>query len=222
MSMADLITALRKLAHDGPTDHVVYSEKLGVRPDGMTVDGSNKVFRLGGQDGHSLPLVAASVYLTYGSTQRTQTGFAQSDNVNGIITFTNAPTNGLEILADYNYYWFSDAQYTEFLNEAAQTISAGVTDATAIIAGLQQALYQYALSFFFQSRASQYAERYASSGGEAGQSVQTVCQQYMALSKQAAARGATYRDDYYKRQGQREAPASTTVTYRVDPITPFR
>jgi hypothetical protein len=220
--MATLISSLRILTHDGPTDHVIFSEKLGTRPDGFTVNGTNKVFRLGGEDGHSLPLVASSVFISTGATQRSQSGFTQTDNVNGFITFATAPPAGIDVFADYNYYWFSDAQYTEFLNEAAQTVQAGVADATVIITGLTQSLLQYALASFFKSRASQYAERYSTSGGEVGQSVEAVAKIFLSLSKEASARGKDYRDEYYTRQGARNAPAQAIGNYRIDPITPPR
>lgn len=240
MTLADLITSLRILSHDGPTDHVVFGETLGSRPDGLIIDGINTTFRLGGEDGHSLPLVASSVYMTapggfypfgvggfgtgaYGGTYvRTQQGFTVVDLVNGFVTFTYPPSVGMVLQADYNCYWFSDAQYTEFLNEAAQTTLSGISGPTFVPTGLVQAMLQFALALFFESRASQYAERYATSGGEAGQSVDSVAKTYMSLSDKAMKRGQSYRDDYYKRQGQREAPASAVITFRIDPITPFR
>jgi len=225
MTLAALITSLRILGHDGPADHTIFGEKLGAVPNGFPVDGSNTVFKIGGQDGHSTPIVAGSVYLTYPADptkRRITTGFTLSDAVNGFITFSVAPASSTEILADYNYYWFSDAQLTEFINEAAQTTVAGTTDPTTIDANLVQAMLQFALASFFQSRASQYAERYATSGGQAGTSVDQVAKMYLDLAKAATIRATQYRDDYYKRQGQREAPSSVVVNFRIDPITPFR
>ena len=230
MTMATLLTSLRAMVHDGPADHTIFGEKLGVLPNGYPVDGSNTVFKLGGEDGHSTPIVdlgtppdAGSVFLTYTATngaRRTQTGFTISDAVNGFITFAVAPTAGIEILADYNYYWFSDTQHTEFLNEAAQTTQAGVTDPTQVGAGLIQAMMQFAAANFFQARASQYAERYATSGGQAGTSVDVVSKTYLSLAKAATLRGTQYRDEFYSRQGQRNAPAAVIVNYAIDPITP--
>ena len=222
MALADLVLELRLLCKDTASSHIVYGESLGNLP-GQPVDGSNTKFRLGGQDGHTLPVVASSVYVTIvGSSFRTQSGFTLSDAANGILTFSPAPSNGAQVLVDYNYYWFADAFYNEFLTQAAQMALAGTTDSTSVPEGLKEAMMQYALYLFYGARASQYAERYSSSGGEAGQSVESVAKVYLSLANAAKKRADEIRDDYYKRQGQRHAPASATVSYQIDPITPIR
>lgn len=222
MALSDLITSLRVLAQDGPADHTVFGENLGSIT-GMPIDGANQNFRLGGQDGHSLPVVAGSVYITnVGTTFRTQSGFTLTDAVNGVVNFTSAPAVNSVLQADYNYYWFTDAKYTEFLNQAAQTTLAGATGPAAVPDGLREAMMQYALSLFFTSRASQYAERYSSSGGDAGQSVESVAKAYIAMAASARKKGDDFKLDFYKGQGKRETAAATIPTFRIDPITPGR
>jgi hypothetical protein len=241
MNLSTLISNLRVLANDGPTDHVVFSESIGTRNDGLTFDGANKIFRIGGEDGHTLPIVPGSVYLTcpngltpfgvggFGQGQfdsgyfiRSQVGFTLDDPINGILLFTSAPKEGTKIVADYNYYWFTDTKLTEFLNEAAQMTLAGINDPTMIIDGMVHIMMQFALSLFMKARAAQYAERYRTSGGEAGTGVDAVTKAYMDIAKKAGADGEKYQTLYYQRQGQRNAPAAAIVTFRIDPITPRR
>lgn len=220
MSLATLIASLRTLASDNTDSNVIYGEKIGDTQ--FLVDGTNRLFRL-----RNVPLVGANagvgnVYLTRpGTSYRIQTGFTITDVANGIITFTVAPTANESIYADYNYYYFSDAKYTEFLNEAASNLLLNATDdPTTVVAGLIPAMMQYALALFFKARASQYQSRYSSSGGEAGQSVESVASGYAKLAAAAEKRGDTMRQAFYENQSQNFSPGVAVANYRIDPITP--
>lgn len=233
MTIANLITSLRTLAHDKLTDKAIFGEQLGGSDQlAFPVNGSNTVFRL-----KQIPLADAAgtagaalyVWVTIvgtGAVTRTHNGFAITDPLNGIITFTAAPnpgsSNNAGVYVDYNYVWFTDTVYTEWLNQAANDTYAGVTDATQIPEGLIEAMLQYALYYFYMNRATQYAERYESSGGDAGEQVQTVTQAFTALAKAAKASGDAKRKDYYQRQGQRDLPSSQDGNVTFDPITPIR
>lgn len=236
-SIAGLTTSLRRLTHDDVDDKVVFSEQLGGNDQlAFPVDGVNRTFRL-----KSAPLAnpntsgtqdATYVWVTIigaGATVRSQshTLFSVTDQVNGIITFAVAPNPGSAVsnagvYVDYNFFWFTDAKYQEFLNQAANMTVAGVTDATQIAEGLVEPMLQYAIAYFWKARASQYAERYESTGGDASQRVQTVTQAYLALAKEAQSRGDYLKKDYYQRQGQRDLPSSQDGNVSFDPITPIR
>lgn len=236
MTLATLITSLRILANDGPDSKTIFDEQLGSDP-AMPVDGVNVNFKV-----KSIPLadVAQSgtnnaIYMWVsivgtGAVFRSQlrTLFKVIDPVNGIIQFIAAPNpgsaQGQGVYVSYNYYWFSDAKYTEFLNEATNNLLLdAATDPTTVNTGLVPALLQYALASFFKARASQFMERYTSSGGQAGQSVDAVSKIYLTAAGQAEKRADTIRAAYYQRQGQRDAPAFTdTIPLKMDPITPKR
>lgn len=234
MTIAQLVTALRILTHDAPDDKVIFSEQLGGSDNvAFPVDGSNKIFRL-----KNIPLVdpaglaGAAVYtwLTIrgtGAVQRTHAGFKINDQANGIVEFTVAPNPGTTNAADgvyfdYNYYWFSDVKYTEFLSQAANMTVAGVTDATVIVEGLREAMYQYAVAYFWKARASAYGDKIESTGGDAANMPQSVTTAFLALAKEAQSRGDYLKADYYKAQGQRESPSSQDGHVNFDPITPIR
>lgn len=208
--LANVITSCRILANDTPTSNFIPEET----PKGLT-DGSNTKFRLQYQN-----IVATSVYISYGSTFRTTTGFTV-DLVNGILTFTPAPANGVKLLADYNFQWFTDADWTEFLAQAALQLGSS-TDVTTVNPGLQQALEQYALYNFYMRRATRYADKYASTGGQASQQVETVTQNFLNLAKNAMKMGDKFRTDYYEKQGQQKNPSGTVVAMQFDPMSPRR
>lgn len=215
MSLAALIVSARTLAKDTSTSN--FSRET---PNGAN-DGSNKHFTLGYRN-----VIVANVFVTINTSYRSQSGYTFDDTASGIssaalLTFTAAPASGASpFLVDYNYYWFTDAEYTEFLNDSAMKL--GQTDPTLVASNMVDILLQYCLGYFWQARATQYAHRYASSGGQVGQSVQDVTKAFKALADAAFKLADGMRDMFYKRQGQREAPATATVNYGIDPMTPVR
>lgn len=204
-----LINQLRSLANDTTTSNFIKFET----PIGAA-DGANKYFKLQYEN-----IVTASVYISYGTTFRTQAGFTV-DLTNGIITFTSAPASATELLTDYNFLWFSDTEYSEFLVTASQHL--GETDPDDVDTGLVMALLQYALGYYWQRRASAYAHRYSSSSMGVSAQVDVITTNFMKLANMAFNTGEKFRIQFYQRQGQREAPASGTQTYNIDPYTPQR
>lgn len=215
MLLADLITSLRTLAGDTTISNLITAET----PIG-TADGTNTHFRLQYRKIVGSSSTTHSVYISFGTTWRTQSGFTM-DLTNGLITFTSAPANGTELLVDYNFYWFNDTEHTEFLNRAANHFSAN-TDPTLVDPGLEMALLQYALGYYWQRRASEYAHRFSSSSMGVSAQVDVITKNFTNLAKAAFDTADKFRDMFYKRQGQREAPASGTQTYKFDPYTPQR
>lgn len=228
-SLATLTTSLRNLASDGPADKIVYGEPLGYDP-AFPVNGTNLTFRL-----KNTLVVTASAYYTIvgtGAVVRSQSSFSVTDSPNGIVAFTagHAPNPGAApngIWIDYAWQWFADAKYTEFITEGARNLQLSATgDPTTIPEGLIPAMLQYALANLFRARASLYQEKYSSSGGDAGQSVESVAKGFAAMANAADKRGDSLRDSYYQNQGQRlQAAWGSPTTYRppaIDPITPER
>ncbi len=210
-ALATLITDTRILCNDTPTSNLITQEA----PKGA-INSSNTKYRLQYQ-----LVVTGSVFLTQGSTFRTQSGFTL-DLPNGILTMTSAPTSGTDPFeVDYNFNWFTDTDYTEFLAEAAKAVN-NVADPTKIVDGLVPALLHFALYYFWMRRASQYAHKYQSSGGQAGQNVDVVTTNFRNLAKDAKAAALALRDDFYTEQGRAKNPAAAATNISFDPFTPRR
>lgn len=233
--LAALIYSLRALAEDNQDSHLIEGEQLGGSDQPQfPVNASNTTFRLKSKPLSDYAGAASFVWVTivgHGAVTRTQAGFTIVDQVNGIISFSVAPDPGNGtypttppngVYVDYNFQWFSDAKYAEFLNRSANDTVAGTTDPTTIAEGLKEVMLQFALSKFWFARASQYANQYRSSGGDASEDVQTVCQAFTNLGKAALKAATDARTAYYQRQGQRDEMASIQVNYRIDSITPRR
>jgi hypothetical protein len=209
VDVTDLIDQLRILSSDTDKSNAIYGET----PSGKA-DGTNTHYKLQNKN-----IVVASVFISYGTTYRTQLGFLL-DHGDGIITFSSAPISGTVLNVDYNFQWFTDEEMSEFLNTAGLHI--GSSDITMVEDGLVASLLQYALGYYWLRRASQYAHRYSSSSMGISTQADVVTQNFRKLSELAFKQADSFREMFYKRQGQREAPASGTVSYGIDPYTPRR
>ena len=226
-----LIAIVRSLVGDTPTKKIIQSEQLGGSDlPQFPVDGTNTTFQLKNaplSDDIGMAIYSWVTIVGTGAVVRSQAIFTIVDPINGIINFTDAPNPGSAtpaagVYVAYNYEWFTDSDYAQFLYQAAQMTLAGTIDPTTIVNGLSDAMVQYAIAQFWLARASQYAERYASSAGGVTEQVQAVAQIYLNLAKAANTRADFLKLDFYKRQGQREAPASADITHRWDKISPIR
>lgn len=217
-ALPTLITNLRILGQDTPTSNLINRENLKPNPDGTRTKFYVDNKPIVGTDSDT-----NSVYVTSGNTDagfRSQSGFTV-DLANAIITFAVAPANGVTpFVADYNFYWFSDTDYTEFLNEASKQCSA--SDPTQVQTGLEPAMMQFALYYYWMRRATQWANKYSSTGGLASQSADQVAKNFHMLAKEAWAAGEKERLEFYKNQGQNVKAATSVINYGIDPYTPIR
>jgi hypothetical protein len=206
---------IARLRVDG-NDTATSNPRLGETPLGKR-DGSNVLFRLAYPN-----ILTGSIYRTYGSTVRVQTGFTVTDAPTGYITLTAAPDSGATQPFFFDYYqqWFLDADYTSMIDEATEEL--GTPAGTAVIENLYPVLVQLALERYWLRRASQYATLYASSGGGAMAHPDTVSGTYIRLAKDARAKAAAMRVAAYVDPGAKQAPASGTITYGISPYTPRR
>lgn len=189
--------------------------KLGDTPQG-TRDASNVIFRLSATN-----IVTTSLKLTYGTTVRSATGFTVLDAVAGYIQMTAAPDATTQpFFFDYAFQYFTDADMMKFLDGATGDLGGVV--GTDLDAGLYSAQVQFALARFWKRRASTYANQYATSGGGANASPESVTAQFLSLAKAATNEGVRLMNAFYTRHGKRQAPASGTITQRIVPYTPRR
>jgi hypothetical protein len=211
-TLSNLIQSLKIASDDAPSSHLINTETPGV-PNGVLTQ-----FRL-----QNANVVQNSVYVTMGASFRTQAGFTV-DYANGIITFTSAPLlNVNPFSVDYAFLWLVDSDYEDFLTQGARFVGPGDnSDPTAVSDGLIPAMLDFALCRFWKRRATAYAHKFSSSGGQAGQSVDVVTKAYNTLAESAYKSAKELRSDYYDRQGQKKAPASAVINYAMDPYSPPR
>jgi hypothetical protein len=208
---AALIARIRVEANDTAESNF----KPGETPIG-TRDSANKTFRLA----YPNP-VPDSMRLTYGTTVRSAAGFTLLDRPSGYVEITTAPDLATQPFNfDYFYQWFTDADYRQMIDGSTEDL--GGVAGTDLDPGLYSALVQFALSRFWKRRASTYAHLYATTGGGAGASPESVTAQFLSLAKAATNEGIRLETAFYTRHGRRNAPASGTITQRISPYTPRR
>jgi hypothetical protein len=208
----ELLARLRNESDDTATG----KPKFGDTPAG-TRDGANTTFRL------SYPNpITGSIYLTYGAAVRANTGFAILDGPSGYVQLTTPPDAGTTqpFFFDYFYQWFLDADLQKMIDGATEDL--GGVAGTDLDAGLYSAQVQFALARFWKRRASTYAHLFATSGGGANASPESVTAQFLSLAKEATKEGVRLMTAFYTRHGKRNAPASGTITHNISPYTPKR
>ena len=215
MSATNYTELLARLRNESD-DTAAGKPKMGDTPLGNR-DGANVIFRLA----YPNP-VAGSIYLTYGTTVRSAAGFTLLDGPSGLIQMTAAPDAGTTqpFYFDYFYQWFLDADLQKMIDGATEDL--GGVAGTDLADGLYSAQTQFALSRFWKRRASRFAEFYATAGGGASASPESVTTQFLNLAKAATNEGIRLMNAYYTRHGGRQAPASGTITHQISPYTPRR
>lgn len=223
MGATDYTTLIAKARLDGDdpaTGQLAFMDT----PDGRR-DGSNQLFKLHGTNiiTGTVGGVAVGPWYTYGTgIVRSTGGFTLTDADNGYVTITAAPdaATTFPFFFDFRFLWFKDADYQTMIDEATQELGyqAGVATPT----GLYPALISLVLWRYWTRRASQWAIRYAASGGGAADSVETVCQAFRNLAKDARKTATDQIKFYMQGTGQRDRPSSYTVTMGIDPYTPKR
>ena len=211
VASVNLIESLRIAGEDAETSNRAFNES----PVGA-VNGTNTHFRLANRN-----IVPGSVLISDSTgvwrENAAAYGFVE-DDVNGMITFNTAPVLNTILTADYYWQWFTDTDMSEFINEAAQNL--GYTDPTAVPQLQVTSLLKYALNVLLLRKAQAYTRKFSSSSGGISQEVAAVANQFQEEAKQAFDEGVKLMNNYYTRSGARQAPASGTTTYKVDPFTP--
>lgn len=211
---------MRLLVRDpetAPSPYNLISQEAPGLPQGQNFgDPTTLVFYLSQK-----PIVASSVFITLGTVIR-QTAAAAGctvDLVNGILTFAAAPA-AQPFLVDYNYNFFQDADYQEFIFQGMRLIGLPGNLTQMVDELLAPAVYEGAKAYWYKGMATSYANRYRSSGGGMGQDVDVVTANYLKLAAKCEADAITMTDRYYTRQSQNKAPSSHFLNYGISRITP--
>ena len=179
-------------------------------------DGANTMFRLPFPNP-----VAGTLYFTFGTSKRSQAGFTILDQAAGYVNITAAPdTTTQPFFFDYYFQWCTDAEITKFIDGATEDL--GGVMGTDLEAGLYSAQVQFAISRYWKARASSYAHLYATAGGGANASPESLTENFMKLAREATKEGVRLMTSFYTRHGKRNAPASGTISYGISPYTPRR
>jgi hypothetical protein len=211
---------LRTLGNDTATSNPKFSDT----PTGLR-NAANALFRL------SYPNpVPASMYLTYGAgiiRQPAGAGtFSLLDGPSGYVTMLGAAIPDASVTQpfffDYFYQWFQDADYTTMLDNATDVIGPplGISAGTDLPEGLYPAQLQYALSDYWNRRASQFANLFATKASTSESAPETPSLNFGKLAAAAQKSADKLLLAYYTKSGANKTPASGTVSYQFSKVTP--
>lgn len=165
-------------------------------------------------------------------------GFTITDNISGEFVFATPPAQNSKITASYYWQWWTDDELINFLNKGAEQIgiddptvtTGGPTDSAYLMVpqGLRSAALYYAAGWS-QDKLVQYMMNRRHSGeylleqdkgGDEGfaQIIQQMRSQKTDYFKMAD----KFRNDFYTRQGRRNAPVFRVRMGRKKPYGPMR
>lgn len=219
---AQAIIELRDILKDNATDKLcVQKEVIG------PVDGVNTLFstfeyrrvtNFTQASGSTFP-----VGLWKNGTLLNATGCTLDDPQSGAFQLVAAPSNTSrdKMRATYYYQWFVDSELDAFLQHASSWLGFSTTY-TNIDNGLNPACLRYAAQEAYEACAMKYSQRAAEKFQLEDTATDVILKSVDAFREMAdnfLSKAETFRDDFYKRQGQSNAPLYNLAVGAVrDPV----
>ena len=220
MSYSVAVTELRQLLADTEFHKKATNKKLIGK-----IDGDNKSFVT-----YDKRILEDTLEVMVDGTQ---VNFTLEDSVKGLITINDAPSINSKVTANYYFQFWIDDELKTFLNKGAEATSqwSSVIPDQAylqILPGLKTAALFVAASLAQRSLIQFLVNRRHSEEfniEQDGNDDSAFSQMINALQKNADQYwndGMKFRDDFYKRQGKREAPAFAIKLGKVRNYGPIR
>lgn len=221
------IVELRQLLSDDKTDKRASRKKvIG------DIDGTNTHFRT-----YDKRIIADTFQVFSGDDEITDSA-SLDDAISGEFTLSSPPDKNTKLTASYYFHWWTDTELQNFLNKGAESIgiddpnhtSGGDADQAylQIPQGLRSAALYYAaghaqkklIQYMMNRRHSGEFQLEQDKGGDEG--FAAIITQMRSEMKDNFKQADTFRDDFYKRQGRRNAPVVRIKTGRTQRYGPFR
>jgi hypothetical protein len=215
MPVADVIKDLRTELDDSD-----YS-KQATDDVSKQITTTNKIFTL-----NHRPIVAATEVVTVDGVILALTTGYTINNTTGVLTLVAVPS--AIVTVSYFWYDFSDDQLDGFIFSGLNHVSLGTTrtnaetDFAAAPQGLQAVIEHYALYHAFAALASKTIRLHKAGAGQKNIDKDQVGKKYQEAATFWHEAADKEREDYYKRQGRRNAPASAENSVDYPTNTPIR
>ncbi len=212
MTAAQVTTSVRTEVNDLGTDR---SQTIRREQPAGEMDGVNTRFTI---VRWPIPVGTFKLYKS-GALLVVTTDYA-IDLTTGLLTMVVAPnfSAGDRLEADYQFIWFPDEQYLEFVISAGGMLGKTSTATTVadrvdavILAteeGLMEALKLFAACRYYMSRGGEYTHQFNANAGGQTQFSESISRNFRDSAKQTCDRATLARDDFYKGFGGREKPAA--------------
>jgi hypothetical protein len=227
ITLATLLTSVRSLSGDGPSDNYARSENLN-NNDGKA-NGTNLVFYV--QNAPIAPggLIQLMVDNTLIPNPYASASISAINEATGQVIFAagHAPTT--TIFANYYYYLFQDATWQQFVVSALEQLNFSNPSTESLDLDVQAipdrflGAVKMLIRYWFAARVSQqtglwYNQRLQ----ERVEDRDNVSKKWTSIATQAMKDGLLARDDAYRGSGSKEAPSFRIKQFQAKPWTPYR
>lgn len=214
--LTDLLSRLRTAIDDVAGGKTVFKENISRSVWGNQVTTGNKSFRLNNQ---RIAVIASVSTLLVSADGAAYAAAATEDDFRGIFTLASSPATSL--FAQYDWTYFTDAELTDFINQAADFV--GVSDPTTVPVGMIDALVFKAGSDASFALSARRAGLYnAGAGGKTAQKGD-ISKKYKDLAKDLFDRATAERLAFYgTRKGKSSSPSYGKFATKQRPWTPRR
>lgn len=206
-------------------------------------DGTNKIFTIPGGRLVVYPASSPTFFpLAYnsGTPLHFGTDYTVPTPKNGQLIFVAAPPETESLAVDFNYTWFDDLEWDNYLHLASNKVGlalyyvgassvagsfvlpVGATQPADIPDGLFDAICQLAAALAAEALAERFATKYDLSAGDHSYNPSQMAQAFDKRAEKLEKSGLNARDDFYKGQGRQYQPSIQTPGYVLPPITPPR
>jgi len=216
MSWTTYIDDMRRLLSDGPKDRLRHRKRVFGQ-----VDGSNVVFK-------TLEFRRITDFTTAGAPEGVYVNgvtatVTTDDTDSGEFVLDTAPVDGDVVEATYYTQWFTDAELTGFIDEAANWLKIG--NKTNMPIGLQPAALHYGLQSAYQKLAIRWAEMLSETyrlEDTPKENVIKMADSYRQAAKDMHTKSMALRDDYYKGAGAQHSQYSRPLLGEIRDVPPRR
>jgi hypothetical protein len=214
--ISTLIASVRSAFNDTLADHFAKDDLT------KQVDGTNLRFKLNCQNvvDHTTDGAPSDPAVYVAGTLKTVTTDYTVSKATGLIVFVTGhqPTAGQRVSVEYFYVLIPDADYISFAQGASDFVGVkptftATTDYTAWNDLLNSAAEHYMHSHAAQKMANLSSWYYSANAGNKSFDKKNIAAAFSKTARDEAAEAVERRDDVYKRQGQRNAPAMNQSAY---------
>ena len=219
------ILDVRRSINDGPKDRHVKDKRVLGPADGVNTNFFTLEDRLVlTAAGSLLPAPGIIVSIDFVPIPQNQITI-NTDPVLGSFSLATPPIATADVRVEYFFQYFLDEDLDEALRMAAGQILS-VTNYLLIAPGLQLAALYLSAHFAFQKQAVRWVDRLSHKFILEDEPLQNEVMNrsnlFQSLANVYWKRGLEARDDFYTRQGRRNAPAFARYAPRIGPTGPVR
>lgn len=209
MSWTTATVDLRRQLSDGATDRHRYRKRLLGE-----INGTNKSFKtLEFRRISNFTTAAAPLGVYKNGVRLALVDIAADYPDSGEVELLAAPVDGDVLEASYYVQWFLDSELDDFLVKAMNWLGLGSTVAN-LEEGLRPAALKYAAAQGYMKLAVRFAEAMSETfrlEDAPSDKVKTPAEQFAKFADMFTKEAEKLRDDFYKRQGQSNAPLFAVV-----------